>query len=156
MTRIGSCSRCMRMAFKAAILGWVGWFAIEMTVDSALPVFAGLAVAVGLTGLWLAHLSVMSARWARAATPVDPRRRRLVSMFVRALALTAAASAVPRAVLAQNCSCAPDHPVVGYNVYRRECFCCLPGRQTCYDESESWCCNAAAGHYCGGTTMSCT
>lgn len=70
-SRIGTCGKCMRQAFLAALMAWctclfamiVGWI-----YSSSIPVMIALPVATLLTALWLLHLIVFGVRVARRHT----------------------------------------------------------------------------------------
>jgi hypothetical protein len=107
---LGTCSFCIRTAFRVAVSAWclallvasLGWSAIlsPETISAVVPL--ALIGAVALTMLWIAHLvvyvrKVTVAKSRRDMVQAQPAvsRRAMFILFARALGAAAVMSAVP-------------------------------------------------------------
>jgi hypothetical protein len=119
VARIGSCPRCVRQAFVAAVIAWCGCLpAAIMTsrFNAPLLVVASLTIAALLTALWVTHLVVFGLRAAlRATAPAtgtagawysgaerDSARRSFLGVMAKAAGGLAIASLVPAAAYAAS------------------------------------------------------
>jgi hypothetical protein len=119
--KIGSCYRCMRQSFLACAAAWAAWAAAAALSSyggtAGWIVSAALALACLLTGLWVLHMVVFSARASASARAVPgekpesvpaigvvqlPARRSFIRNFVAALGGMMLATAVPSLALAQS------------------------------------------------------
>jgi len=110
----GNCAICMRQSLLAALGSWAvfgGLLAIRP--DALFLILFGMA-ALALTGLWLMHIAVFSARSADTAknrnvaeteSGAHPDRREVVSAALRAVAVGFIVS-LPTALAAQAAQCA--------------------------------------------------
>jgi hypothetical protein len=118
IANLGHCPKCMRQAFLAALTAWALAIAIKVSSGRDLTAIVTMAVALGLTGLWMTHLGVYAARVAAAGkylnketnkSPAAPSRRELVGQIGHvALAVGAGAFIALRASTALgagNCDC---------------------------------------------------
>ena len=111
--RIGSCPKCMRESFLAMVMAWTVC-ALSLIFGSffnfGILSIASLALAGGLTALWLTHLLTYSVRTAGMPNQSMPgtaplqstTRRSVLGRFGRALAAVALSTALPTFALADN------------------------------------------------------
>jgi len=107
---LGSCSYCLRTAFRTAMAGWcltlliaaLGWSAVLPSGVSSVAVSVAIIGAVTLTALWMAHLvvyvrkaTVAKIRREIVQPPATVSRRTMLTLFARTLGATALMSAVP-------------------------------------------------------------
>lgn len=143
LTNLGHCSKCMRSSFAAAAVACaltIVGFAVAGLSD--IVVLFG-AIALGLAGLWLAHLVAFALRIAAAdvkapmAKPVDAcrgpaenlepwRRRRLIAAFAKTFAFAALATALPLSAA----------------------FACVQIPSACTSNSDCSCSGCCAGRIC--------
>lgn len=115
--KFGRCPRCMRQSFAIAVVAWVFSFTAYAMARPVLATAFGI-LALGLSGLWLAHLATFASRAAvnvegkADGPPNEPAsirtsvhstmpRRRFFRTFAKAFAFAAIATAVStRAALA--------------------------------------------------------
>ncbi|HZR59805.1 MAG TPA: DUF3624 family protein [Xanthobacteraceae bacterium] len=119
---LGRCPLCMRKAFLSALAAWALVVATAALSGRTEAIAATAMLALAFTGLWLAHICALSIRatmnrlLARADASHDPAnydpsvrrlsRRRVVIDFATTLALTAAATILPRSARSQAaCGC---------------------------------------------------
>jgi hypothetical protein len=107
LVTLGRCPRCMRSSFAAAATaGLIAGLAAALTGPSYLAAFPG-AVALGLTGLWLAHVAAFAARATRQAVPVRTSltRRHALLGFAQSFVFAVAAASLPQSAAraAQTC-----------------------------------------------------
>jgi hypothetical protein len=114
---LGSCSFCIRTAFRAAMAGWcltllvaaLGWSAILSPGIISTVVPLAITGAVALTALWTAHLFVHARKvtLAESREIVQPQaavsRRAMFPLFVRTLGAAAVMSAAPAFGQAGDC-----------------------------------------------------
>ncbi len=104
--KLGHCPRCMRQSFVIAVIAWVCAMAACAMARPVLTITFGI-LALGLSGLWLAHLATFAARVvvkvernADSATndPASSRarmpRRQFFRTFAKAFTFAAIATAV--------------------------------------------------------------
>jgi hypothetical protein len=103
---LGRCPRCIRSAFRAALIAWV-LTGLSQVLPNSTQLAALISVAgCGLTALWLGHLLAHAFRVstvARSGTAQNQgamSRREIFPIFARALAAAAAASSLPSMALA--------------------------------------------------------
>ncbi|HWI26485.1 MAG TPA: DUF3624 family protein [Stellaceae bacterium] len=109
---LGRCPRCMRRSLALALGVWPLAIAASALLGGTAATLSLIALALGLTALWLAHIAAFARRAMGATLPrrdaglhSPPRRAALVG-FARALALAAAAGTFASAARAQNkCGC---------------------------------------------------
>ena len=169
---LGTCGRCMRQAFAAALAAVILAAVATVFLDNWIAA-VGWFFAGALTALWLAHVWMFTQRSIRATalrdgsgTPQEQRavlwpRRRVLAAFVRTLAFSAAALVLPRAAMAQECNCysdndcycPPDFPNCVFNPTTGEAICCGPNATGCAGPQQTWCC--PPGTNCYGTEGQC-
>lgn len=142
LTKLGSCSRCTRQAFRFSALSWV--LTLFCAYYSPSLVFQSIfALSVCLTLLWIAHLVAYSTRAISAKVAgnanIDGKTRMVISssrrdflpLFARVLAGAALASAITSPAFA-------DSACGGFN---GECKPCA--RRNSANTDCEWC------HSCG-------
>ena len=170
--KLGHCPKCMRTSFLAAVMTTALSLA-SLLLQIPPPLDAVILVAaVGLVGLWLAHLFAFADRAVRGAmtkavqplsAPDDMRhwpRRRFLLLFAKAFAFAGFASMLPLGAAAQTCSCdqadctcPASHPNCFINPSRGESFCCAYGDTGCSSSLLNWCC--PNGTNCYGDNGAC-
>jgi hypothetical protein len=111
---LGRCTVCMRKAFQAATVAWCLTLGLGLLGVDALWQWFAMALAVGITALWLGHLFAYSVK-ALGRPPcgneevsgAGTTRREALGRFVNAFAFIAAATAIP--AFSQSCpECGAD------------------------------------------------
>lgn len=173
LSSLGKCSRCMKMAFVAALSSCLVTAILVMSAPAWLAICAALA-SILLTALWIAHVWFYTMRSIRATAALTPShgvharqaelwpRRRVLQVFVRTLIFSAMVSMVPKSAYAQecncysddNCSCPPDFPNCIFNPSNGEAICCGPNAVGCAGPQQTWCC--PPGTDCYGTEGQCS
>lgn len=143
---LGRCPRCMRKSFLAALGAWVLAFAAGATVGPATAVATACgAAALGLSGLWLAHVVAFASRMtaatarnlagdARPGTPAGRARlrtrREIAVEFARTAAFVALATALSTKV-ALACVQPPKRCSANSDCTCSQCCGDLAGIQVC-------------------------
>ena len=115
---LGHCGMCMRKSFLTASIAWLAGIFFWL-IDAPIGILAmSFTLAIGLTVAWMAHLVVFAVKVVAAhrlhidedvslvgmaSRPLS--RRQVYSVFVRALATVAIATAVPAIARAQVPGC---------------------------------------------------
>lgn len=140
VSHLGVCPRCMRKSFTAAFVASVITAAAWAWAPPSLAAFIA-ASAVGLFGLWLAHLTVYAwrriivARKAPAEEVPDFARRAVFPAFASIFVGAAIATALPaRFAHAETCG---DSTV------------------TCTGSTPTCCYSTQRGYYCASSAINC-
>ncbi|MEQ1752561.1 MAG: hypothetical protein ABL973_00345 [Micropepsaceae bacterium] len=173
LSSLGKCSRCMKLAFTAAIAATL----VTAILYIAAPLWLALGAAgasIALIALWVAHVWFYTMRSIRATAALAPQsqvaarqeelwpRRRVLRVFIRTLIFSAMISVLPRSAYAQecncytedNCSCPPDFPNCIFNPSTGDAICCGPNAVGCAGPQQTWCC--PPGTNCYGTEGQCS
>src|SRR5262245_57660666 len=98
LANLGHCPYCMSKAFQATLIAWGVFFAtLILGVPSSTVIWTELA-AMGLTGLWIAHLIAFAFRASAAeyhSEQSTSARRGFLLSFGSAVAFAAVATATP-------------------------------------------------------------
>jgi hypothetical protein len=177
-SKLGTCMKCMRQAFIAALTGALLASLATVTHQAGVFLLGAWCISIGLLALWVSHGLVFTAR-SIVASPVrqadmmanqGPRgvdaafiwtRRRFFSAAVRVLLFSAAASALPRSARAEDCNCytendcdcPPAFPQCVFNPTTGDAICCGQNTTGCAGPTQTWCC--APNHGCSGEEGSC-
>lgn len=100
---LGSCPRCVRSAFRAALMAWVLTGLSQAIPFSPSSLTLTRIAAFALTLLWLGHLLVHAIKVSAAArrrqegisNPSVVSRRSMMPIFARTLATAALATSIP-------------------------------------------------------------
>lgn len=169
---IGKCSKCMKLAFAAALASSVATLSAFVVAPLWLAT-VGAIISVSLILLWIAHVWLYTLRSIRATAALTPQnqvvkrqaqlwpRRRVLAVFVRTLIFSAMMSVLPKSAYAQecncyadnDCSCPPDFPNCIFNPSNGEAICCGPNAVGCAGPQQTWCC--PPGSNCYGTDRQC-
>jgi hypothetical protein len=166
--QLGTCMKCMRTAFLAAVGSTLLAVMATILEQPVLIVLGAWLLSLSLFGLWLLHGWKFTQRSIRAtALRTEPgpdgnnaqaiwTRRRILLAVARVLLFSAAASALPRSLRAEgcncykddNCSCPSDFPQCVFNPTTGDAICCGPNATGCAGPTQTWCC--APDHGCSG------
>ena len=129
LANLGHCPYCMSKAFQATFIAWGVFFAtLILGVPSSTVIWTELA-AMGLTGLWIAHLIAFAFRASAAeyhSEQSTSARRGFLLSFGRAVAFAAVATATP--AFAAPRGCPPEIPIdCGKWCCRSGCRCGVEG-----------------------------
>lgn len=162
---LGRCPRCTKIAFLFALVSWVALLIVQQLWPDTVAAQLTIAIAGGLTTLWLLHFFAYTGRvlnalyseyvrgrplLARADGKHDVGRRNLFWVFGNAVALGMVASVwLPNAAFALGSPCRP-----GRSCPDHAPKCCSRSSGICCDGN--WHCNskcfnshADARKYCG-------
>jgi hypothetical protein len=116
-TNLGRCPRCIRQSFVVMLGTWGMVLVMTLATASSPALILSKVIAVGSTGLWLAHLAAFAIRATRSPTtardevlgrnvvtdPSPQPRRHFILAFSKSFLLAASAAALPiGAALAQS------------------------------------------------------
>lgn len=166
--QLGTCPRCMRLAFQTALIGWLGTGLAALYAPGWPAIAAGVSAGL-LTALWLAHVLAFSVRWIKTvavgesgtlalADPVLWPRRKVLSIIGRTFVFTLAATMIPKAAWGacncfdEGCSCSdPAFPQCVYNPGRNESTCCGRDAVGCAAPYLTYCCPPGTSCYGDGS-----
>jgi len=112
LDRFGRCAACMRKSFAAAAMTWLALSLLASLAGGHLPrtvTLPALALAAGLTALWLLHLAALAARATQHSqgqhenSTGRSQRRDFLLVFARSMVGAALLTSIP--AFAQSGGC---------------------------------------------------
>lgn len=93
LRHVGRCPTCMRISFASMVLSWLIVFAAQSLDSSAVLPIA--LVSLGLTLVWLAHVTTRPIQSMLADVPHSRTRRQALKALAKGVLAAAMVSAVP-------------------------------------------------------------